>query len=306
MPRYAFTFKKDDIFVEFVTSDKDVVERQFQIWVADADDYASSLLKKNLKQATPKQEPKSEPVAVQSLDSNQPIEEEQSAEVVVDEPVAETPVEITESVSLEPEIAPEEIVQEVAPAPVVETPSEPKVEPQAEPNFVEFKIEKEEPVSVEAEVGQAESTQEVFDNASNLLRTINTIQTPPTVEEKSVETVKFEDVLEKSIENPTFEPAVGNKDQIFLNLVKSKNTSDKFHYLMITAYYLSEFEKRERFTLKQINSKLMQNLAMAIDHTTLQEAINQNFVELVPDLTGTSEVAEYRLTNSGEEFFAKI
>ncbi len=35
------------MFVEFVTSDKDLVERQFQIWVSDADDYVNGRLKKN-------------------------------------------------------------------------------------------------------------------------------------------------------------------------------------------------------------------------------------------------------------------
>ncbi len=48
----------------------------------------------------------------------------------------------------------------------------------------------------------------------------------------------------------------------------------------------------------------MYNLSEVIDHTTLQEAINQNFIELVPDLTGTSEVGEYRITPLGEDFFA--
>lgn len=48
----------------------------------------------------------------------------------------------------------------------------------------------------------------------------------------------------------------------------------------------------------------MQNLSAVIDHVTLQEAINQNFIELIPDLTGVSEVGEYRLTPKGEDFFA--
>lgn len=294
MPRYAFTFKKDDIFVEFVTSDKDVVERQFQIWVADADDYASKHIKKNMKKATPSllQEQPTEQVVEPPSAEHQQIANEAPVEAVVEplveaiiepqvEPVIEA-VEPNQIASVEPHVAPESTL---------------KAEPQPDSSFIGFKIEQE---------AQVEEAPEVFDNASNLLRTINTIQNPPQEEEKQAETVNFEDVLEKSIENPTFEPAAGNKDQIFLNLIRSKNTNDRFHALMITSYYLSEFEKRERFTLKQINSKLMQNLSMAIDHTTLQEAINQNFIELVPDLTGTSEVGEYRLTNLGEEFFARI
>lgn len=304
MPRYAFTFKKDDVFVEFFTSDKDVVERQFQIWVADADDYASKYIKKNVKKAAPSlvQEPLAEQV------SETPIEELKTVETPSEEPpvkLVEVPVEAVAEPSVEPMVEP--VVE-----PVVTAPAEPQVstepalkaEPQPDSSFIGFKIEQE-PQVEETSIPETSQSPEVFDNASNLLRTINTIQNPPQ-EEMQVETVNFEDVLDKSIENPTFEPAAGNKDQVFLNLIRSKNTNDKFHFLMITSYYLSEFEKRERFTLKQINSKLMQNLSMAIDHTTLQEAINQQFIELVPDLTGTSEVGEYRLTNLGEEFFAKI
>lgn len=147
----------------------------------------------------------------------------------------------------------------------------------------------------------------VFEQASSLLKTINTIQNQAVeeikVEEKPAETADFDAVLEKSIENPTFEPSKV-KDQVFLNLINSKNTMDKFHYLMITAYYLSEFEKMERFSIKQINAKLMNNLSEVIDHTMLQEAINQGFIELIPDLTGTSDIGEYRLTPVGEDFFA--
>lgn len=244
MSKYTFTFKKGDIFVDFSTTDRDIVERQFQVWVMAADSYARTHSRTEVK----------------------------------------------------PKIAQEEIANQ----------------------------EKKTSDSVKTEKKE-EQPVETFDKASTLLKTINSIQgnTPAQVqeegkpalmetapieqvEEKPVQTVEipnFENVLEQSIENPTFEPNK-NQDQIFLNLIKSKNTTDKFHYLMITAYYLSEFEKKERFTLKQINAKLMQNLQEVIDHSTLQEAINQSFIELVPDLTGSSEFGEYRITIAGEEFFA--
>lgn len=240
MPTYTFTFKKDNIFAEFTTTDKAVVEKQFQIWVANADAYVRNRSKKS----------------AQIANTSQPQIQEKEAEISV--PTAE-----------------EKQTQEIAP-----------VEPQSE----------------------------VFDSASTLLKTINTIQgvnaeandkvsEGVSVEEKLAEATNFEEVLEKTIENPTFEPEK-TQDPVFLNLIKSKNTNDKFHYLIITAYYLSEFEKMERFSLKQINAKLMQNLSEVIDHIKLQEAINQNLIELVPDLTGTSEIGEYRLTPVGEDFFA--
>lgn len=241
MPKYTFTFKKGDIFAEFITTDKEVVERQFQIWVADADDY----VKKGSRKSTPSPTPQTE-----------------------------------------------------------------------------VKQEKAQEIEQKVETVQEQSTEqpEVFDKASSLLKTINIIQegsseakTEEVAEDKKdakiekaeepSETQNFEEILEKTIESPTFEPTK-TQDKVFLNLINSKNTTDKFHYLIITAYYLSEFEKMDRFSLKQINAKLMHNLSEVIDHTTLQEAINQNFIELIPDLTGISEVGEYRLTSAGEDFFA--
>lgn len=244
MPKYTFTFKKDDIFVEFTTTDKETVERQFQIWVADADAYA--------KQETGNRKQ-------QVANSNE-------------------------------EANVSRLTSHVSPG---------------------IKATAEEFVSVK------EPQPEVLDQASTLLKTINTIQNEEgkgkrekEKEEANYSTVQpfnplenFEEILGQSIENSTFEPTK-TQDKLFLNLVNSKNTKDKFHYLIITAYYLAEFEKLQRFSLKQINSKMMQNLSEVIDHSTLQEAINQNFIEIVPDLTGISDVAEYKLTLAGEEFFA--
>ena len=244
MSKYTFTFKKNDIFVEFTTEDRDVVERQFQIWVSNADEYVKNR--------------GSKPSTINPIDSQKPEKEEVRT-------------------------------QQKPPTPIIRT--EEKFEAS---NLEEPKQEK-----------------PVFDKASNLLKTINSIQNEQNEsliaeeKEESVPSraVDFESVLDQKLENSNFEP-VKNKDPIFLNLINSKATTDKFHYLIITAYYLSEFDKLERFSLKQINAKLMQNLSEVIDHSILQEAINQCFVELIPDLTGMSEVGEYRLTSLGEEFFA--
>lgn len=317
MSRYAFTFKKDDMFVEFVTSDRDVVERQFQIWVSDADDYVNGRLKKNFNIATPIKEeikiiPAPEPVAEEiipepvQVESPSEIQQEEHIEVIQE---SQPDIEQVTSMPLAEEKAETVFVEKVVvePAPVYEQPvvAEPAVSQETEVvDFVQFEINKEE--SAEENSTQPEEAQEspeVFDKASTLLKTINNIQNPPQEEEKP--TADFGSVLDQSIESSTFEPNK-IKDQVFLNLLNSKKTEDKFNFLIITAYYLSEFEKMERFSLKQINAKLMQNVSAVIEHPTLQEAINQNLLEVIPDLTGVSEVAEYRLTRAGEEFFANI
>lgn len=265
MSNYTFTFKKDDIYVEFTTTDKLAVERQFALWVTDASEAAKRKQTARPAMATaPVREPEIQPDVVPPK-----VEAPQEAGVV--EPVVEA--------AFEPE------------SPVVENnidihkPEEPVFEQSAPTESV------------------AEENSQVFDKASDLLKTINAIQKPAEIQPQEPEkTVDFDKVLEAKIENPTFEP-VQAKDENFLKVVESKNTSDRFHYLMITAYYLLEFEKKQRFSLKQINAKLMYNLSRVVDHSILSEAINQGFIEPVPDFTGTSEATEYKLTESGEDFY---
>jgi hypothetical protein len=83
--------------------------------------------------------------------------------------------------------------------------------------------------------------------------------------------------------------------------MSSRKIDKKIDYLLLTAYYFTQFEQRPRFTLKQLNAKLMQNIAVIIDHSVLQEAINREYIECLPDLTGLVGASEYRLTAYGEK-----
>ena len=116
----------------------------------------------------------------------------------------------------------------------------------------------------------------------------------------------FDNILENSLSNPStelsFKPNPNlKKDNAFLNYISSKKIEKKIDYLLMTAYYFSEFEQRPRFTLKQLNAKLMQNIAVIIDHGVVQEAINRDYLECLPDLTGLIGASEYRLTAYGEK-----
>lgn len=275
MAKYTFTFKKDDITVEFTTTDRYIVERQFQLWVSSASEYADKMTPKSFEEK----------------------KNSKLAETIVQKPKK----------SQEPNVSP---IQHASEAPVKAAP--PIVEKQPESVVIQPEI-KPSKVEMVENILASEEASEVFDKASSLLKTINSIQKSeqvaevvgePTVVEAPAH-VDFDKVLEKSIENPTFEP-VKTKDELFLGLIASKNTTDKFHYLIITAHYLLGVENMDRFSLKQINAKLMQNLSEIVDHSVLQSAIDQQFVEVVPDLTGMAEISEYRLTEKGEEFFSNI
>lgn len=116
----------------------------------------------------------------------------------------------------------------------------------------------------------------------------------------------FDNLLEQSLNNPqtelTFKPSPSiTKDNAFLNYISTRKIEKKIDYLLLTAYYFTQYEQRPRFTLKQLNAKLMQNIAVIIDHSVLQEAINRDYIECLPDLTGLVGASEYRLTAYGEK-----
>lgn len=116
----------------------------------------------------------------------------------------------------------------------------------------------------------------------------------------------FDSILEKNLNNPntelTFKPSPSiKKDNAFLNYISARKIERKMDYLLLTAYYFTQYEQKPRFTLKQLNAKLMQNIAVILDHSVLQEAINRNYIECLPDLTGLVGASEYRLTSYGEK-----
>ncbi len=135
----------------------------------------------------------------------------------------------------------------------------------------------------------------------------------PKYEEKpattpKVEEVKdFDSILDSSMNTPqeelSFKPTPSiKKDNAFLNYIGGRKSARKMDYLLLTAYYFTQYEQKPRFTIKQLNAKLMQNLAVIIDHAVLQEAINRGYIECLPDLTGVVGASEYRLTSYGEKF----
>ena len=116
----------------------------------------------------------------------------------------------------------------------------------------------------------------------------------------------FDNILEKSIQAPqtelSFKPSPSiKKDNAFISFITARPLEKKLDYLLMTAYYFTQYEQKNRFTLKQLNAKLMQNIAVIIDHSVLQEAINRDYIECLPDLTGLVGASEYRLTAYGEK-----
>ncbi|HBG48697.1 MAG TPA: hypothetical protein DDW90_04195 [Cyanobacteria bacterium UBA9971] len=85
-------------------------------------------------------------------------------------------------------------------------------------------------------------------------------------------------------------------------LIAVKKPQSKLDYLLLTAYYLQTNDSLFKYSLKQLNSKVMPFLGSLIDHSIIHNAVAQDFIEVVPDYNGTAEVTEYRLTPLGENY----
>lgn|SRR5574344_813461 len=140
------------------------------------------------------------------------------------------------------------------------------------------------------------------------LSSINDITAPTFEEEKpDIPTeMNFESALEESIQNPKTE-VIEKEDAIsdFSGYLKSYNSQSSVDSLIITAMYIINIENKERFTIKEINAKLVPLTESPIDHSVIEEAISQNYIKIIPDLTGTSEYTEYTLTEQGEGYFVE-
>ena len=122
--------------------------------------------------------------------------------------------------------------------------------------------------------------------------------------EDPVAEVDFERALEESIQNPKTEVVekvdTGADFEQYLSTYNPQNDIDR---LIVAGMYILNIENKEMFTIKELNAKLVPATGSAVDHATIDEAIKQNLVRIVPDLTQTSEYTQYTLTDEGENYF---
>jgi len=103
------------------------------------------------------------------------------------------------------------------------------------------------------------------------------------------------------------ETALGAEDSLPMESISSLSdlcnhssaeTMDEL--LLLAAYYLTTFEQQKAFTLKQLNSSLVKSGKSPVNHGVLEVALQEGVLDMVPDLNGTAEISEYRLTEQGD------
>lgn len=123
-------------------------------------------------------------------------------------------------------------------------------------------------------------------------------------ESTSKDEVRFDDILENSINNSNMETQnIDVSRSELYNLFESKNFKNSQDDLIVTAFYMMHHENIMQFSLKQINSRLIPLKKEPATHKTVEDAVNAGFLEVVPDLTGMGTITEYTLTQSGEDYY---
>lgn len=122
-------------------------------------------------------------------------------------------------------------------------------------------------------------------------------------EQETDKKIDFEQILEKSINNPKIDLEVKHEESELEKLIKTKNIKNSQDNLIITAFYMLHFKNILRFSIKQVNRRLVPINEEPVTHKIIQEAINNKFIELVPDFTGLGDTTEYSLTQRGEEYY---
>lgn len=132
------------------------------------------------------------------------------------------------------------------------------------------------------------------------LTTINDMQVPDTL----TSTESFDTLLDMTIEKPTTDVVEKKIDnESFESYAVSFNPEEPMDYLMLSSKFLMEKEHLERFSLKQLNAKIVPLTENPITHDIINQAIEDGLLRVIPDLTGLSEVTEYTLTEKGEGYF---
>lgn len=108
------------------------------------------------------------------------------------------------------------------------------------------------------------------------------------------------EMVQNNISNDINESNDNNSDSVCIEeLIDLKNPQSPLDYLIIAAYFLKEYDLLDRYSLKQINSKIIKFMEKPINHSVIQEAVSNNFLEVVPDYTGMANVTEYIITSEG-------
>lgn len=106
-------------------------------------------------------------------------------------------------------------------------------------------------------------------------------------------------VPQPAVELPPREPVDLSLVTSLSDLCEQAHAGTSEDYLLLASYYLNQMEYQETFPLKRINSNLVKSGLTPVNHSVLEAVLSKGLLAMVPDMTGTAEVSEYRITPEG-------
>lgn len=92
----------------------------------------------------------------------------------------------------------------------------------------------------------------------------------------------------------------------FTQLLKRTKAETPLELLLLSAWFLKEYEQQTTFSLRKLNHLLASVSKPNANHTVLELAISKHYVTLIPDLTGKATTTEYQLSKAGENAAVKL
>jgi hypothetical protein len=86
----------------------------------------------------------------------------------------------------------------------------------------------------------------------------------------------------------------------FNQYLKASKANSPMDFMLLGAYFLKHQEKKETFSLRQLNHLLSSVSKPNANHTVLELALAKHFITMVPDLTGTATTTQYSLSKTGD------
>lgn len=268
-PRHALVLKRGDLKIELVSDDAYFITHQLVKWFRDLADPELSLPPPPLPSNSPDLPPMNKPgnQAASSRVPELPAELQQRQQPRA---MPESTAERFETTQKE-----ESVLERV----LNEPPAPPEPEPEPAPAT---------PAGLNADVrNDFESVM------ATLLEDLNDEKTAPANDDADTKAGGGDDE----------QNAIRSLDDLLKRADEPESQSD---YLMLALYYLTYFEGVEKFTLKQVNSLMIQHNLTPVNHGLIEQNVRENRLQMVPDLTGTAEANEYRLTPVGESHASKL
>ncbi len=293
MPYYYFSFKKGDALIELESDSVEFISGQFESWfkkITGISLVKTVNLNKELKQ---KIETKLNEInkTEEELPASLSVAQTKEA-IVIETPqtaIIETADEIVLNVTdVKPQITISEAApKDIEPAPVKQT--------LALSDMVEKEIQ--ETITVENIIEPQEIKEPVTEQKDGKFYDI--------LQEKFSQLPEMvtESLDKKLVQNET----KASGEAVSLDeLIKIKAPETLMDYLLVAAYYLKHNENLDRYSLKQINAKVFPYTKKAIDHSVIQDAVTNNYFEVIPDFTEVVGVTEYAITKQGEDYFINV